>query len=39
MGYSYEEIAEALGNASPNAARMMVVRALLRLSREMEAHA
>jgi len=39
MGYGYDEIAEALGNASPNAARMMVVRALLRLSQEMEAHA
>lgn len=39
MGYSYEEIAEALGSASPNAARMVVVRALLKLSREMEAHA
>ena len=38
MGYGYDEIAEALGNASPNAARMMVVRALVRLSREMEAH-
>lgn len=38
MGYSYDEIAEALGSSSPNAARMMVVRALLRLSREMEPH-
>jgi len=38
MGYGYDEIAEALGNASPNAARMMVVRALLRLRREMESH-
>jgi len=39
MGYSYDEIAEALGSASPNAARMMVVRGLVRLSRDMEAHA
>jgi RNA polymerase sigma-70 factor (ECF subfamily) len=39
MGYGYDEIAEALGNATPNAARMMVVRALVRLSREMESHA
>src|SRR5262249_4947584 len=39
MGYSYDEIAEALGSASPNAARMVVVRGLVRLSRDMEAHA
>jgi len=39
MGYDYGEIAEALEKASPNAARMIVVRALVRLSRELEAHA
>lgn len=38
MGYSYEEIAEAIGSASPNAARMMVVRALVRLAQAMEPH-
>ena len=38
MGYSYEEIAEAVGSASPNAARMMVARALVRLARDMEPH-
>jgi RNA polymerase sigma factor (sigma-70 family) len=36
LGYSYEEIAEASGSASPNAARMTVARALVRLAREME---
>jgi RNA polymerase sigma-70 factor (ECF subfamily) len=39
MGYGYDEIAEAVGSPSPNAARVMVVRALVRLSREMEPHA
>jgi RNA polymerase sigma-70 factor, ECF subfamily len=38
MGYSYEEIAEAVGSASPNAARMIVARALVRLARDMEPH-
>jgi len=38
MAYSYEEIAEAVGNASPNEARMMVARALVRLAHEMESH-
>ena len=38
MGYSYDEIAEAIGSASPNAARMTVARALVRLSQEMEPH-
>jgi len=38
MGYSYEEIAEAAGLASANAARMTVARALVRLAHEMEAH-
>jgi RNA polymerase sigma-70 factor (ECF subfamily) len=35
MGLSYDEIAEATGRSTPNAARMAVVRALLRLSEEM----
>jgi RNA polymerase sigma-70 factor (ECF subfamily) len=38
MGYSYEDIAEAVGNGSANAARMMVVRALARLAESMCAH-
>ena len=38
MGYSYEEIAEAVGSASPNAARMKVTRALVRLAQAMEPH-
>ena len=36
LGLSYAEIAEATGRSTPNAARMAVVRALLRLSEEME---
>jgi RNA polymerase sigma factor (sigma-70 family) len=36
MGLSYQEIAEALGKPSPEAARMAVSRALMRLAREME---
>jgi len=38
MGYSYQEIAEAIGSASPNAARMVVARALVRLAGDMERH-
>ena len=38
MGYSYQEIAEAIGSASPNAARMVVARALVRLAGAMERH-
>jgi RNA polymerase sigma factor (sigma-70 family) len=34
-GYSYEQIALVLGKASPDAARMAVSRALVRLAREM----
>ena len=34
MGFSYEEVAAAVGNPSANAARMMVVRALRRLMEE-----
>jgi RNA polymerase sigma-70 factor (ECF subfamily) len=36
LGLSYAEIAEATGRSTPNAARMAVVRALLRLSEEMD---
>jgi RNA polymerase sigma-70 factor (ECF subfamily) len=32
FGYSHEEVAEALGAPSANAARMIVTRALVRLS-------
>jgi len=35
MGYTFEEIAEALGRPSPNAARLAVVRALVRLAKGM----
>jgi len=36
LGLTYAEIADATGRSTPNAARMAVVRALLRLSEEME---
>lgn len=36
MGLSYQEIAEALGKPTSEAARMAVSRALMRLAREME---
>jgi RNA polymerase sigma-70 factor, ECF subfamily len=35
MGLSYAEIAEALGAPSPDAARMLVVRAIVRLEQEL----
>ena len=35
MGCSYAEIAEAMGKPSPDAARMAVSRALVRLAEEM----
>jgi RNA polymerase sigma-70 factor (ECF subfamily) len=35
MGLSYEELAQTLDKATPNAARMTVVRALIRLAEEM----
>ncbi len=37
MGYSYDQIAEALGKNSANTARMVVTRALTRLSLAMDA--
>jgi RNA polymerase sigma-70 factor (ECF subfamily) len=36
MGYSYQELAEALGKPSPDAARKAAERALVRLALEME---
>ena len=38
FGMKYEEIAEATGRASANAARMMVSRAILRLAEVMDGH-
>jgi RNA polymerase sigma-70 factor (ECF subfamily) len=35
MGYSYEELADALGKPSPDAARKATRRAIIRLAREM----
>lgn len=39
MGYSYEELAEALGKPTPDAARKAARRALVRLAEEMKAAA
>jgi len=36
MGYSYEELAEALGKPTPDAARKAAQRALVRLAEEMK---
>jgi RNA polymerase sigma-70 factor (ECF subfamily) len=36
FGYSHRELAEAIGSPSPDAARMSVSRALIRLSKAME---
>jgi RNA polymerase sigma-70 factor (ECF subfamily) len=36
LGFSYAEIAAALGKPSPDAARMMVVRAVVKLANEMD---
>jgi len=35
LGYTYREVAEALDRPSPNAARLMLTRALVRVAREM----
>ena len=35
MGFSYPEVAEAMGASTPNAARMLVVRGLVRLAEVM----
>jgi RNA polymerase sigma-70 factor (ECF subfamily) len=39
MGCSYQEVADALGKPSPDAARMAVARALVRLAKEMNTDA
>jgi DNA-directed RNA polymerase specialized sigma24 family protein len=36
MGYSFEELAEALGKPTPDAARKTAHRALVRLAEEMK---
>jgi DNA-directed RNA polymerase specialized sigma24 family protein len=36
MGYSFEELAEALGKPTPDAARKAAHRALVRLAEEMD---
>lgn len=36
LGFSFPEIAAALGKPPPDAARMMVVRAFVKLAREMD---
>jgi hypothetical protein len=36
MGFTNEEVAQAIGAPTANAARMLVVRGLLRLSEEMQ---
>lgn len=38
FGYSYVQIAEAMGRTTPNAARMLVARALVQLAEEMDEH-
>jgi DNA-directed RNA polymerase specialized sigma24 family protein len=38
FGFTHRQIADALGSPSPNAARMLVSRALVRLSRMMDQH-
>ena len=35
LGLSYVEIAERIGSASPNAARMLITRALMQMAEEM----
>jgi RNA polymerase sigma-70 factor (ECF subfamily) len=38
FGFGHKEIAEAIGSPSPDAARMVVSRALVRLSKAMDEH-
>ena len=38
FGYTWPEVATALGRPTPNAARMLVTRALARLAEDMHAH-
>ena len=35
LGFTHEQVAEALGSPSPNAARLLVVRALVRMAEQM----
>ncbi len=39
LGFSYQQVAEAMGSPSIDAARMLVARALARLSERMVEHA
>jgi RNA polymerase sigma-70 factor (ECF subfamily) len=39
MGYSFQQVAEAMESPSADAARMLVARALARLSEKMVEHA
>ena len=38
LGLSYEEIAEVIGSPTWNAARMLISRALIKLSQVMDVH-
>ena len=38
LGLSYSEVAEQIGNSSPNATRMMITRALVHMAEEMNAN-
>jgi RNA polymerase sigma-70 factor (ECF subfamily) len=38
FGYSYPQIADAMGRTTPNAARMLVARAIVQLAEEMDEH-
>lgn len=38
FGYSYPQVAEAMGRTTPNAARMLVARAIVQLAEEMDEH-
>ena len=38
MGFTHEQVAQAIGSPSANAARMLVARALVRVAAEMDGH-
>ena len=38
MGFTYDQVAEAIGSPSPNAARMLIGRALVRMAEAMREH-
>lgn len=38
FGYSYPQVADAMGRTTPNAARMLVARAIVQLAEEMDEH-